>query len=207
MDVPERCVAQADCRRNIEQAAFHQDHVRRVDGNVGAGADGNADVGSRQSGRVVDAVADHCRLALCLEFANLQLLALRQDARDDLVDTCLPADCLCRPLIIAREHDDADAHVLQLAHRLRAVFFDHVRHGNHAEQLSVQTEIERRLARIAAGLRLLPDLRGDLRLRADEGIVAAAKRLSFKNCFQAVSGQRLKFRHVKRRKLTLERAL
>ena len=48
---------------------------------------------------------------------------------------------------------------------------------------------------------------GDLRLRADEGIVAAAKRLSFKNCFQAVSGQRLKFRHVKRRKLTLERAL
>ena len=37
-------------------------------------------------------------------------------------------------LVIAGEHDDADAHVLQLADGLRAVFLDDVRHGDHAEQ-------------------------------------------------------------------------
>ena len=46
------------------------------------------------------------------------------------------ADGLGGSLIIARQHHDADAHVLQLAHGLRAVFLDHVRHGDHAEKLA-----------------------------------------------------------------------
>ena len=88
----------------------------------------------RKCRRVVDAVADHGDLALRLELADFQLLALRQNACDDLVHACLSADGLCSSFIVARQHHDANAHVLKLAHGLRAVFLDDVRHGDHAEK-------------------------------------------------------------------------
>ena len=37
-----------------------------------------------------------------------------------------------------------DSHVFKLLHRLRAVRFHHVRHGNHAKQGTVSCKIERR---------------------------------------------------------------
>ena len=74
-----------------------------------------------------------CSLSLRID----GFLAVRQDACDDLVHACLSADGLCRALVIAREHDDANAHVLQLADGLRAVFLDDIRHGDHAEKLAV----------------------------------------------------------------------
>ena len=46
------------------EPALHQHDVRRVDGDVRAGADGDADVRAGQGGGVVDAVADHRYLAL-----------------------------------------------------------------------------------------------------------------------------------------------
>ena len=103
VDIAQRSAAQADGSRNIEQAALHEHDVRRVDGDVRACADGDAGVRARQGGGVVDAVADHGDLALLLQAANDGLLAVRQDARDDLVHTGLRADGLCRALVIARQ--------------------------------------------------------------------------------------------------------
>ena len=52
---------------HIAQAALHQHDVRRVDGDVRARADGDADIRAGEGGRVVDAVADHGDLALLLQ--------------------------------------------------------------------------------------------------------------------------------------------
>ena len=100
-------------------------------------------ISARKCRRVVDAVADHCRLALRLELADFQLLAFRQNACDDLVYACLTADGPSSSFIVACQHHDANAHILKLAHSLRAVFLDDIRHSDHAEKLAAQAEIER----------------------------------------------------------------
>ena len=196
VNVAECRTAQADGRRNIEQTALHENYVRRIDGNVGAGSDGNADICSRKCRRVVDAVSDHGNLALRLELANFQLLALRQNACDDLIHACLTADGPSSSFIVARQHHDANAHILKLAHGLRAVFFDDVCHGDHAEKPAVETEIERGLAFVAERLCLFFDCFGNLRFGADKFAVAAAKGAALIARRKAVSRQGLKFRNL-----------
>ena len=43
---------------DIEQVRLHEDDVGRFDGDVGAGAEGDADVGDGESRRVVDTVSN-----------------------------------------------------------------------------------------------------------------------------------------------------
>ena len=70
----------------LELARDERD-VRRLDGDVGAGADREADVRLGQRRRVVDAVADHPdELALVLEAADLERLVLGQHLGEDAVD-------------------------------------------------------------------------------------------------------------------------
>ena len=54
---PHRAARQRDRVRDRAQVAAHERHVRRLDGDVGARADRDADVGLRERRRVVDAVA------------------------------------------------------------------------------------------------------------------------------------------------------
>ena len=64
-----------------------EDDPGRLDGDVGAGADGDADVGAGQRGRVVDAVADHRHLEPAgLELGDLGVLVLGQHLGEHLVD-------------------------------------------------------------------------------------------------------------------------
>ena len=196
MDIAERRAAQADGCRNIEQTALHENYVRRVDGDVGARSDGDADIRSRKCRRVVDAVSDHGDLALRLELADFQLLAFRQNACDDLVYACLTTDGPSSSFIVSRQHHDANAHVLKLAHSLRAVFLDDIRHSDHAEKPAVETKIERGLAFVAERLCLFLNCFGNLRLGADKFVVAAAKSFAMHARRKAVSGQRLKFRDL-----------
>src|SRR5829696_543612 len=59
----------------------------RLDGHVGAGADGHAHVGPGQGGGVVDAVADHGHpQAAALEAGHGRVLVLGQDLGEHLVD-------------------------------------------------------------------------------------------------------------------------
>ena len=91
---------------------------------------------------------------------------------------------LCGAGVIAGEHDDVNAHVLQFADGLRAVFLDDIRHGDNANKLTAPAEIQRGLAGLCAGASAFSlKSTGTSVLRGDELQVAACE-----NCRR--SGQR-----------------
>ena len=196
VDVAQRRAAEPDGRRHVAQAAVDEHDVGRVDGHVRARADGDADVRARERRRVVDAVADHGDLAARAQAADLALLAVGQHARDHLVHAGLCADGFGRARIVARDHDDADAHVAQLADGLRAVGLEHVRHGDDAEELPAAGEKQRRLAGLGQRLCLRLHGRGDVGRGADEVRVAAAERLPVERGLESVARQGLKVRDL-----------
>ncbi len=55
----ERGAADEQCGWYVEGVGTHQYHVGSLDRHVGAGTDGDAEVGLGQRRSVVDAVADH----------------------------------------------------------------------------------------------------------------------------------------------------
>ena len=78
--------------------------------HVGAGAQGQPEVGRGQRGRVVDAVADHGhRVAVGLQAADDRGLVVGQRLRDDLVDTDLGGDGAGGGGVVAGEQDGAQA--------------------------------------------------------------------------------------------------
>src|SRR5205823_7893665 len=78
---------QPDDGDDAARVAAGQHDAGRLDGHVGAGADGDADVGPGQGGSVVDAVTDHGhRPAPVLEGGDGLVLILRQDLGEDLVN-------------------------------------------------------------------------------------------------------------------------
>ena len=92
------------------QVAPHEGDVGRLDGHVGPGPHGDADVGLGQGRGVVDAVADHRdHVALGLQRRDGVRLARRQDAGDHPVDPDLAGDGLGRPGRVAGQHDDRRA--------------------------------------------------------------------------------------------------
>ena len=129
-----------------ESLRVHQDDVGGVDGHVGACANGDAGVSTGQGGGVVDAVAYHGYLAAGLKLADDSLLAVGQDARDDLVHARLSANGVGGALVVAGEHHHPDAHVLELPDGLGAVRLDGVGHGDDAQQMACAAEEEGRLA-------------------------------------------------------------
>ena len=73
---------------NLQQLVGHQRDVGRFERGVAAGdAHGDADVGRRQRGGVVDAVADHRdRSVAALQLLDRRDLVLGQQLRAELVD-------------------------------------------------------------------------------------------------------------------------
>ena len=66
LDVADDRAAQLHGGRDVEKITAHQHNIRRLDGDVRTGTDGNADVCARKGGRIVDAVADHGDLLAAL---------------------------------------------------------------------------------------------------------------------------------------------
>jgi hypothetical protein len=90
-DLREGRLRQADRLDRLRQFALDQRDVGGLDGDVGPGADGDADIGLLERRRVVDAVADHRDLlaVLALQLADLVDLAFGQHAGQHLVDADL----------------------------------------------------------------------------------------------------------------------
>ena len=93
VDIPEGGPAQADRRRDVREAAFHHDDVRRVYGHVGARADGDAHVRAGERRGVVDPVADHGdTVPGGLQGLDVGDLILRQGVGADVGDAGLTRD-------------------------------------------------------------------------------------------------------------------
>ena len=85
MDISQRRPAEPDGCRRIQQAPMHQHHVRRLQGHIRPGPDGNAHVRPGQCRGVVYPVPHHGHLSKGLKLPDSVLLPLRQNARYDPV--------------------------------------------------------------------------------------------------------------------------
>ena len=97
------------------QVVAEQDQVRGADRHVGAGAEGQPEVGRGERGRVVDAVADHRHLVPGrLKAGDDGGLPVRQRPGDDLVDAHRAGDGLRGGLVVAGQQDGVQPERAQL---------------------------------------------------------------------------------------------
>ena len=86
-----------------------EDDAGGRDGDVGAGANGDADVGPGEGGGVVDTVTDHGHSQSSgLQLGDLGVLVLGQHLGEHLVDPEVPDGLGDRPGVTG-DHDDVDA--------------------------------------------------------------------------------------------------
>ena len=189
MDVAQGCAAQANRGGNVRKLTLHQHDICRVNRDIRAGADGDADIRTGERGRVVDAVADHGDLALFLQSTDDAFLALGEDARDDLVYAHLTPDGTGGALVVAGQHDDADAHVAQSGDGGGAVLFDDVCNGDDARQPAAFGKEQRRFAFLGKRFRLRAQIGRNLRLCRDKGQTAAEQFFTAQRGGQAVAGK------------------
>ncbi len=105
----------------------HERDAAGFHGHVGARRHGDAEVGLRQRGRVVDAVAHHGHaLARGLQFPDLRHFLLRQHFGQHVLDSRLARDRLGGLAVVAGDHPDLQAHGAQTAHGLRGFRLDGV---------------------------------------------------------------------------------
>src|SRR3546814_11396342 len=102
------------------EIAPYEGDVAGFDGDVGAGAHGEAEVGLGEGGGVVDAVTDHGhRAALSLEALDDVDLVLRQHLGDDFVDADLGGDGAGSPLVVAGQQHRQQTDPTELPDALR----------------------------------------------------------------------------------------
>ncbi len=97
------------------QVAPDQRQVGGRDGDVGAGAHGQTEVGLDEGGGMIDAIADHGNdRAGVLQAADRGDLVFGHDLGDHLVHASLGGDGACRPVVVAGEQHRAEAERAQL---------------------------------------------------------------------------------------------
>ena len=159
LDVADYRAGELNGGDSVEQVALHQDDVGGFDGDIGAGADGNAHIRSCQGRGIVDAVADHGDLlALRLELAHFLLLILGENLRYHPVNAGLAADGFGGLFVVAGEHDHINAQLFELRNGLTAGGLHHIRHGNESDDgaaaLSFPYKEERGLALVCQAVGL-----------------------------------------------------
>ena len=126
------------------------DHVAGLLRRLRARVHRDGDVGLRERGRVVRAVAAHRdEPAFALMPANQLELRLGRRFREELVDAGLGGDRRGREPVVARDHDGLDAHLPQLGEALADAAFDDVAQlddAEHARAFAALGDDERRRA-------------------------------------------------------------
>mmetsp|Transcript_127687 Transcript_127687/g.397657 ORF Transcript_127687/g.397657 Transcript_127687/m.397657 type:complete len:443 (-) Transcript_127687:1736-3064(-) len=152
-DRPEGGPAQLQEGHALAQLRADEGHVRGLHGDLGADADGDADVGLGQRRGVVDAVADEtdpegpAAPPLGLELLHALALRQRQGLRDDVPDADLLRNALRGRGIVAGAQPDLGSEVaLQVVHDPLCVPPHGVPQSNGAQEPRVDVQDDDRVA-------------------------------------------------------------
>src|SRR5204862_1287881 len=117
-DVAHHGPAQVDCLDDAVEIAFYEGDTGALHRHIGSGSHGNADVGSREGRRIVDAVARHGDNGTFLSQAfDLLVFVLGTDARDDVINPEFFGNDVSRSLVIASHHNQVEAEPAQFRNR------------------------------------------------------------------------------------------
>ena len=143
----QQLLADLDDLDQLGRVAVEIDHVAGLARRLRAGLHGHAHIGLRQRRRVVGAVAAHGdQPALGLHLADVVELVLRRRLGEEVVHARLGRDRGGGHLVVAGDHDGADAHAPQRREALADAGLDDVLQLDHAQQPPVGAYRERRAA-------------------------------------------------------------
>ena len=156
----QQLLADLDDLDQLRRIGVEVDHVARLARRLGAGVHRDADVGLGQGGGVVGAVAGHRDQApVGLLLADQLQLSLRRRFGEEVVDARLLGDLRRGQLVVAGDHDRADAHRPQLVEAGLHPFLDHVLEVDHAQDPLVARHRQRGPPLAADPVELRPQLR------------------------------------------------
>ena len=144
LDIAQHAAGKLQSGRDIGGIAVHQDDIGGINGNIGAGADGDADIGTHQSGCVIDAVAHHGDdLALFLQGANDRLLLLGQYLRNDAGNADLLGNGFGGAAVITGEQQNRKPHLPQGGNGSGTGFPGRIGDGDEPQGGGADAEIQR----------------------------------------------------------------
>ena len=138
------------------------DHVTGLLRRLRAGVHGHADIGLRERGRVVGAVARHGdEVAAFLFLADERQLLLGRGFGEEVIDAGLFGDGRRGARVVAGDHDGADAHGAEALEAIREAAFDDVLEVDRAEDFFIRGHDQRgkpprpeiRFTSVSTGLR------------------------------------------------------
>ena len=135
MNLGDGSCRQVDRDRHECRIAAHQRDAGSLHGDIGAGRHGDADIGGSKRRGVVDAIADHGDHGVVAGSQLIDRMSLvdRQHVGDELGDAQLSCHGLRGALVVAGDHDAANAHRAQLRDRLAGTGFDGVAEGQQSD--------------------------------------------------------------------------
>ena len=129
---------------NIGWVAVHEDNIGRIDGDIGAGTDGDADIGTHQGRGIIDAVPHHGDdLALLLQGTDDRFLLLGQHLRDDLGNANLLGNGFGCTAVITGEQQYRKTHLPQGGNGSGTGFPGRIGDGDEPQGGGADAEIQR----------------------------------------------------------------
>ena len=127
--------------RDPGEVAAQQSYIARFDGHIGARSHGESGVGLRQCGRVVDSVAHHRHHpAVALQSPDLGDFSLRQDARDNSLNTRFARDLFRGFATIARQQNAIETQALEFADRFYHAGAQRIGHSEGSRHFPVHRD-------------------------------------------------------------------
>ena len=191
LDIAQHAAGKLQSGGDIGGIAVHQDDIGGINGNIGAGADGDADIGTHQGGRVIDAVAHHGDdLALFLQGANDCLLLLGQHLRNDAGNADLLGNGFGGAAVVAGQQQNRKPHLPQSGNGGSAGLPRRIGNGNKPQRGSAGTKVKRS-ASLGGKLLCRGGKSGDIAaLGSGQAGIAAPDRFAVQFCGKALSLRR-----------------
>ena len=144
LDIAQDAAGKLQGGGNIGGVAVHQHNIGGIDGDIGAGTDGDADIGPDQCGGIIDAIADHGdHLALFLQGANDCLLLLGQHLRNDAGNADLLGNGFGGAAVITGQQQNRKPHLPQSGNGGSAGLTGRIGNGDKPQRGSAGTKVKR----------------------------------------------------------------